>query len=42
MVVVANRLPVNPATDAEGNSYWATSPGGLVTALRPEIGRAHV
>ncbi|MGO1527025.1 MAG: alpha,alpha-trehalose-phosphate synthase (UDP-forming) [Corynebacterium variabile] len=37
MVVVANRLPVNPATDAEGNSYWATSPGGLVTALRPVL-----
>ena len=41
MVVVANRLPVNPATDAEGNSYWATSPGGLVTALRPVLKSSH-
>ncbi len=34
-VVVSNRLPVDRVTDAEGISSWATSPGGLVTALEP-------
>lgn len=34
-VVVANRLPVDRQTDADGNVTWRTSPGGLVTALEP-------
>ncbi len=32
-VVVANRLPVDKATD----NQWRTSPGGLVTALEPVL-----
>ncbi|UFU07206.1 alpha,alpha-trehalose-phosphate synthase (UDP-forming) [Ruania halotolerans] len=34
-VVVANRLPVDIRTDADGEISWTTSPGGLVTALAP-------
>ena len=34
-VVVANRLPVNRVTDADGGTSWQTAPGGLVTALEP-------
>ncbi|HEU0214959.1 MAG TPA: trehalose-6-phosphate synthase [Jiangellaceae bacterium] len=34
-VVVANRLPVDRVTDAEGTTSWRRSPGGLVTALAP-------
>ncbi|MGH8824682.1 MAG: alpha,alpha-trehalose-phosphate synthase (UDP-forming) [Jiangellaceae bacterium] len=34
-VVVANRLPVDRVTDAEGETTWRRSPGGLVTALAP-------
>ena len=34
-VVVSNRLPVDRATDADGNTSWKQSPGGLVTALEP-------
>ncbi|MFW6204168.1 MAG: alpha,alpha-trehalose-phosphate synthase (UDP-forming) [Actinomycetota bacterium] len=34
-VVVANRLPVDRVTDADGNVGWRRSPGGLVTALAP-------
>lgn len=34
-VVVANRLPVDRATDDDGNQYWRRSPGGLVTAMAP-------
>lgn len=37
MVVVANRLPVNPTTDDNGDTTWTPSPGGLVTALRPVL-----
>lgn len=34
-VVVANRLPVDRATEPDGSTDWRTSPGGLVTALEP-------
>lgn len=37
MVVVANRLPVDRGVDRDGNTVWTTSPGGLVTALRPVL-----
>ncbi|MFB0835664.1 alpha,alpha-trehalose-phosphate synthase (UDP-forming) [Arthrobacter halodurans] len=39
-VVVANRLPVDRVTDADGNASWNRSPGGLVTALAPVMARA--
>ncbi|RLP80687.1 alpha,alpha-trehalose-phosphate synthase (UDP-forming) [Mycetocola lacteus] len=38
-VVVANRLPVDRYTTAEGEPGWRTSPGGLVTALTPVMER---
>ena len=38
-LVVANRLPVDRRTDADGNPIWRTSPGGLVTALEPVMKR---
>ncbi|GAC56921.1 alpha,alpha-trehalose-phosphate synthase [Gordonia hirsuta DSM 44140 = NBRC 16056] len=34
-VVVANRLPVNKQTAADGTVTWTRAPGGLVTALAP-------
>jgi trehalose 6-phosphate synthase len=34
-VVVANRLPVDRVNHADGSTTWRTSPGGLVTALKP-------
>ncbi len=34
LIVVANRLPVRKVHDSEG-SHWATSPGGLVSAVAP-------
>lgn len=34
-VVVANRLPVDQVTTADGTVEWRRSPGGLVTALHP-------
>lgn len=34
-VVVANRLPVDRVTKADGSTAWRRSPGGLVTALAP-------
>lgn len=34
-VVVANRLPVDLETSADGSTRWKRSPGGLVTALEP-------
>ncbi|MFZ2512692.1 MAG: trehalose-6-phosphate synthase [Gordonia sp. (in: high G+C Gram-positive bacteria)] len=34
-VVVANRLPVNKQTGADGTVTWTRAPGGLVTALAP-------
>lgn len=39
-VVVANRLPVDRITTADGRMSWRSSPGGLVTALEPVL-RAH-
>jgi trehalose 6-phosphate synthase len=38
-VVVANRLPVDQVTDADGHACWQRSPGGLVTALHPLMKR---
>ncbi|NJC71213.1 trehalose-6-phosphate synthase [Planosporangium thailandense] len=37
LVVVANRLPVDRVTDADGSCGWRPSPGGLVTALQPVV-----
>ena len=39
-VVVANRLPVDHMTDADGADAWRRSPGGLVTALEPVMQKA--
>lgn len=36
-VVVANRLPVDLETAADGTHEWKASPGGLVTALSPVL-----
>ena len=38
-VVVANRLPVDRETTADGRTTWRRSPGGLVTALAPVMRR---
>ncbi|MCV7191354.1 alpha,alpha-trehalose-phosphate synthase (UDP-forming) [Mycolicibacterium brumae] len=38
-VVVANRLPVDQATEPDGSVTWTRSPGGLVTALEPLLRR---
>lgn len=38
-VVVANRLPVDLTTDADGARTWTPSPGGLVAALSPVLER---
>jgi trehalose 6-phosphate synthase len=35
LVIVANRLPVDSITHADGTTSWRVSPGGLVTALEP-------
>ncbi|MFL6022236.1 MAG: trehalose-6-phosphate synthase [Marmoricola sp.] len=35
VVIVANRLPVDRVTEADGSSSWRRSPGGLVSALAP-------
>ncbi|WP_018024827.1 alpha,alpha-trehalose-phosphate synthase (UDP-forming) [Corynebacterium ulceribovis] len=37
LVVVANRLPVDRVNRPDGSAQWVTSPGGLVTALRPVL-----
>jgi trehalose 6-phosphate synthase len=39
LVIVANRLPVRRSDDADGPSAgrWVTSPGGLVSAVRPAV-----
>ncbi|MGI8625217.1 MAG: alpha,alpha-trehalose-phosphate synthase (UDP-forming) [Geodermatophilaceae bacterium] len=37
VVIVANRLPVDQVTRADGSTSWQRSPGGLVTALEPFI-----
>jgi trehalose 6-phosphate synthase len=39
LVVVANRLPVNRVTRG-GVAAWELSPGGLVTAMQPILGRS--
>ena len=36
-VVVANRLPVDLSTAADGTQTWSPSPGGLVAALSPVL-----
>lgn len=36
-VVVANRLPVDMITEADGTKTWQASPGGLVSALSPVL-----
>ena len=36
-VVVANRLPVDMVTEADGSKTWQASPGGLVAALSPVL-----
>ena len=38
-VVVANRLPVDRIVRGDGSTDWRTSPGGLVTALKPVLQR---
>ena len=38
-VVVANRLPVEGTTNADGSRSWRISPGGLVAALGPVMAR---
>jgi len=42
LVVVANRLPVDRVSDADGvgGDVWRRSPGGLVTALEPVMRHA--
>ena len=35
LVIVANRLPVDRVTLADGSLDWRPSPGGLVTAIEP-------
>ncbi len=35
LVIVANRLPVDRVTEADGSVTWRKSPGGLVTAIEP-------
>ena len=40
MVVVANTLPVRRTKD-RGKPGWETSPGGLVSALKPIVERSH-
>ncbi|MFL6099022.1 MAG: trehalose-6-phosphate synthase [Actinomycetales bacterium] len=35
LVVVANRLPVDKVSTADGEVEWRPSPGGLVTAMEP-------
>ncbi|HEX2905016.1 MAG TPA: trehalose-6-phosphate synthase [Jatrophihabitans sp.] len=39
-VIVANRLPVDRVTEADGQTGWRRSPGGLVTALEPVMQQA--
>ena len=37
LVIVANRLPVDRVTLADGTPGWRRSPGGLVTAIEPVL-----
>jgi trehalose 6-phosphate synthase len=39
-VVVASRLPVDRSEDADGQTHWRASPGGLVAALEPVVRQA--
>lgn len=39
LVVVANRLPVDLVDSRDGSMHWRTSPGGLVSALKPVMQR---
>ena len=39
LLIVANRLPVDRVTQADGTPGWRRSPGGLVTALEPVLRR---
>lgn len=39
-IVVANRLPVDSVTGADGSQQWRMSPGGLVSALEPVMRNA--
>ena len=39
LLIVANRLPVDRVTGADGKPGWRRSPGGLVTALEPVLRR---
>ncbi len=41
LVIVANRLPVDRVTEADGSLGWRPSPGGLVTALEPVLREHH-
>jgi trehalose 6-phosphate synthase len=41
LVIVANRLPVDRVTDADGSRGWRGSPGGLVTAIEPIMRANH-
>lgn len=40
LVVVANRLPVDLVDSVGGSMEWRTSPGGLVSALKPVMQRS--
>ena len=37
LIVVANRLPIHRVEGEDGKQRWATSPGGLVSALTPAL-----
>jgi len=37
LVIVANRLPVDRVTNADGSTGWTRSPGGLVSAIEPVL-----
>ena len=37
LVIVANRLPVDRVTNADGSTGWRRSPGGLVSAIEPVL-----
>ena len=37
LVIVANRLPVDRVTHADGSTGWTRSPGGLVSAIEPVL-----
>ena len=37
LIVVANRLPIQLRQGDDGEQFWATSPGGVVSALTPGL-----